>query len=171
MTARKVLPDALAEPKPTVREAMRFHPFANAKLVAGANGLDRPIEWVRAMETPEVQPRAGDLIFTTGFPIKDDPQGQIRLITKIADSEGAGLVVRPHPYLRKLPPEMLSEADRLSVPLFTVASDVQMVDLIVTPDEAIWCNDPHRPPGILWDHLDQDKIAAVPALAALAAGR
>jgi purine catabolism regulator len=130
MTARKVLPDALAEPKPTVREAMRFQPFANAKLVAGANGLDRSIEWVRAMETPEVQPRAGDLIFTTGFPIKDDPQGQIRLITKIADSAGAGLVVRPHPYLRKLPPEMLSEADRLSVPLFTVASDVQMVDLM-----------------------------------------
>jgi PucR family transcriptional regulator, purine catabolism regulatory protein len=130
MTARKVLPDALAEPKPTVREAMRFQPFASAKLVAGANGLDRPIEWVRAMETPEVQPRAGDLIFTTGFPIKDDPQGQIRLIAKIADSEGAGLVVRPHPYMRKLPPEMLREADRLNVPLFTVAEDVQMVDLM-----------------------------------------
>ena len=130
MTARKVLPDALAEPKPTVREAMRFQPFASAKLVAGANGLDRPIEWVRAMETPEVQPRAGDLIFTTGFPIKDDPEGQIRLIAKIADSEGAGLVVRPYPYMRKLPAEMLSEADRLKVPLFTVAQDVQMVDLM-----------------------------------------
>jgi PucR family transcriptional regulator, purine catabolism regulatory protein len=130
MTARKVLPDALAEPKPTVREAMRFGQFATAKLVAGAGGLDRPIEWVRAMETPEVQPRAGDLIFTTGFPIKDDPQGQIRLIAKIADSDGAGLVVRPYPYMRKLPPEMLSEADRLNVPLFTVAQDIQMVDLM-----------------------------------------
>jgi hypothetical protein len=45
------------------------------------------------------------------------------------------------------------------------------VDLIVTPDEAIWCAEPHRPPGILWEHLDQDKIAQVPALAALAARR
>jgi 5-formyltetrahydrofolate cyclo-ligase len=45
------------------------------------------------------------------------------------------------------------------------------VDLIVTPDEAIWCPEPHRPPGILWDHLDQDKIASVPALAAQAARR
>ena len=130
MSARKVLPDALAEPKPTVREAMRFGQFASAKLVAGADGLDRPIEWVRAMETPEVPPRAGDLIFTTGFPIKDDPEAQIRLIAKIADSEGAGLVVRPYPYMRKLPAEMLSEADRLKVPLFTVTQDVQMVDLM-----------------------------------------
>ena len=78
MTARKVLPDALAEPKPTVREAMRFGAFASAKLVAGAEGLDRSIEWVRSMETPEVQPRAGDLMFTTGFPIKDDREAQIR---------------------------------------------------------------------------------------------
>ena len=70
MAARKILPDALAEPKPTVREAMRIGAFASAKLIAGADGLDRPIEWVRAMETPEVQPRAGDLIFTTGFPIR-----------------------------------------------------------------------------------------------------
>jgi hypothetical protein len=29
------------------------------------------------------------------------------------------------------------------------------VDLIVTPDEAIWCTEPHRPPGILWEHLDK----------------
>src|SRR5204862_1835020 len=40
------------------------------------------------------------------------------------------LVVRPLPYLRKLPPEMVSEADRLQVPLFTIPSDVQFVDLM-----------------------------------------
>jgi purine catabolism regulator len=130
MTARKVLPDALAEPKPTVREAMRFGAFASAKLVAGAEGLDRSIEWVRSMETPEVQPRAGDLMFTTGFPIKDDREAQIRLVGRIADSGGAGLVVRPHPYMRKLPPEMVTEAERLNVPLFTVGPDVQLIDLM-----------------------------------------
>ena len=130
MVARKVLPDALAEPKPTVREAMQFGPFAGAKLVAGAKGLDRSIDWVRSMETPEVKPREGDLMFTTGFPIKDDTAAQIALVGRIAESGGAGLVVRPHPYLRKLPPEMISEADRLSVPLFTVGPDVQLIDLM-----------------------------------------
>jgi 5-formyltetrahydrofolate cyclo-ligase len=34
-----------------------------------------------------------------------------------------------------------------------------------------WCTEPHRPPGILWEHLDQGKIAEVPALVALTAGR
>jgi 5-formyltetrahydrofolate cyclo-ligase len=45
------------------------------------------------------------------------------------------------------------------------------VDLIVTPNEVIWCAEPHRPPGILWEHLEQDKIVKVPALAALSARR
>jgi 5-formyltetrahydrofolate cyclo-ligase len=42
------------------------------------------------------------------------------------------------------------------------------VDLIVTPDEVIWCGQPRRPPGILWEHLRQEKIAAIPVLEALA---
>jgi PucR family transcriptional regulator, purine catabolism regulatory protein len=127
--ATKKAAETELQPRPTVRDAMRSI-LAGAKLVAGADGLDQPIEWVRLMETPEIVPRAGDLMFTTGFPIKDDAQAQIRLVGRIADSGGVGLVVRPMPYLRKLPPEMLSEADRLKVPLFIVAAGVQLIDLM-----------------------------------------
>jgi 5-formyltetrahydrofolate cyclo-ligase len=45
------------------------------------------------------------------------------------------------------------------------------LDLIVAGEEVIACRNPRRPPGILWDHLDAAKIAAVPALAARAPGR
>ena len=127
--ATKKAAEAEVQPRPTVRDAMRSI-LAGAKLVAGADGLDQSIEWVRLMETPEILPRAGDLMFTTGFPIKDDPEAQIRLVSRIADSGGVGLVVRPMPYLRKLPPEMLTEADRLHVPLFTIAAGVQLIDLM-----------------------------------------
>jgi 5-formyltetrahydrofolate cyclo-ligase len=41
------------------------------------------------------------------------------------------------------------------------------VDLVVVPAEALETREPRRPPGILWDHLDDEKIAAVPVLAAL----
>src|SRR3981189_2950640 len=107
--ATKKAVEAEVQPRPTVRDAMRSI-LSSAKLVAGAEGLDRQVEWVRLMETPEVQPRAGDLMFTSGFPIKDDPDAQIRLVGRIAEGGGAGLVVRPLPYLRRLPPEMITEA-------------------------------------------------------------
>ncbi|WP_308315525.1 5-formyltetrahydrofolate cyclo-ligase [Streptomyces sp. ISL-100] len=45
------------------------------------------------------------------------------------------------------------------------------VDLIVTPDEVIPCPGAHRPSGLVWEDLDADKIASIPALAARAPGR
>ncbi|MBP8535755.1 5-formyltetrahydrofolate cyclo-ligase [Streptomyces sp. MK37H] len=39
------------------------------------------------------------------------------------------------------------------------------VDLIVTPEETIECPPHPRPPGIIWEHLAPDSIAAIPALA------
>lgn len=41
------------------------------------------------------------------------------------------------------------------------------VDLVVTPSEVLRPGTPHRPAGILWDHLDEEKIAAVPVLGEL----
>ena len=38
------------------------------------------------------------------------------------------------------------------------------VDLVVTPSEVIRTGARGRPPGILWDHLDEAKIAEVPVL-------
>jgi 5-formyltetrahydrofolate cyclo-ligase len=38
------------------------------------------------------------------------------------------------------------------------------VDLIVTPEEVLRPGAPRRPPGILWHHLQNDKIAAIPEL-------
>jgi 5-formyltetrahydrofolate cyclo-ligase len=38
------------------------------------------------------------------------------------------------------------------------------VDVIVTPTATVRTRNRRRPPGILWDHLDPDKVAAIPVL-------
>jgi len=43
------------------------------------------------------------------------------------------------------------------------------VDLIVTPDEIVRPRGRKRPHGIIWSHLDDEKIKAIPVLAALRA--
>jgi 5-formyltetrahydrofolate cyclo-ligase len=40
------------------------------------------------------------------------------------------------------------------------------LDAIVTPERIIPCEEARRPAGVLWNHLDEKKIAAIPALAA-----
>ncbi|MFH8746073.1 5-formyltetrahydrofolate cyclo-ligase [Streptomyces rimosus] len=42
------------------------------------------------------------------------------------------------------------------------------VDVIVTPEEIIACPSPYRPSGLIWEHLDAQKIASIPVLAARA---
>jgi 5-formyltetrahydrofolate cyclo-ligase len=58
----------------------------------------------------------------------------------------------------------------LDGPLPETGHDFRL-DLIVAGEELIACRRTRRPQGILWDHLDPAKIAAIPALAARAPGR
>jgi 5-formyltetrahydrofolate cyclo-ligase len=44
------------------------------------------------------------------------------------------------------------------------------VDLVVTPTETIAPANSRRPPGVIWDHLEQEKIEAVPVLRQLVRG-
>src|SRR3981081_857565 len=119
-------------PPPTVREAMGFGGFAEAELIAGRNGLDRVIEWVRIMETPETarRLRPNELLLTTGFPIKDDRAAQVNLVETVIRSGGSGLVLKLGRYRADLPEQMAEEADRVSLPLFTIRQDVPWADLM-----------------------------------------
>ncbi len=119
-------------PAPTVREAMAFGGFAEARLVGGTGGLDRKIDWVRLMETPETVRllRPNDLLLTTAFAIKDDREAQLALVDGVARAGGSGLIVKPERYLHELPAEMIAEADRLDLPLFELREDIPFVDVM-----------------------------------------
>jgi len=130
MTRPQAASDTLTAP--TVREAMTFGGFKAARLIGGEHGLDRRIEWVRVMETPETgrRLRPGDLLLTTAYPIKDDRKAQIELVATVAQAGGAGLVVKPERYIPDIPVEMAQEANRLSLPLFTIPQEVAWPDLM-----------------------------------------
>jgi 5-formyltetrahydrofolate cyclo-ligase len=41
------------------------------------------------------------------------------------------------------------------------------VDLVVTPDDVVRCPGGHRPARVLWEHLDDERVASIPVLARL----
>src|SRR6266496_51165 len=59
----------------------------------------------------------------------------------------------------------------LEVAFLVEAGVLRPNTVFATTDEVIWCGEPRRPPGILWEHLHQEKIAAIPVLETLAAQR
>jgi purine catabolism regulator len=110
---------------PTVREAMRSGGLQRAQLVAGREGLDRRIDWVRVMETPEIVARMGphELLLTAAYAMRGDPAAPARLVAELAGIQSAGLVVTLGRYLDTLPRDMVAAADEHQLPLFTLAGD------------------------------------------------
>lgn len=77
----------------------------------------------------------------------------------------AGLVDDATPLATTVHPAQLLDGE-----LPETAHDFR-VDVVVTPSEVIRPGVRRRPPGIVWDHLDEEKIAAVPVLARMRGGR
>src|SRR5579859_6563425 len=102
-----------------VREVLAMPTLAGARVLAGAGGLDRMVRRLNVMEVPDILPwvKPHELLLTTGYPLRDDPDALVGLVVEL-DSRGlAALAIKLHRYLDAVPPRMLAEADRRGFPI------------------------------------------------------
>lgn len=86
---------------------------------------------------------------------------------EFAVASAAGLIGPDTPVVTTVHPLQVVDAERIPM----TAHDVPL-DAIVTPDEIIICSgDRPRPSGVLWEHLSDDKIDAIPLLRRLVTER
>ncbi|HYM50021.1 MAG TPA: PucR family transcriptional regulator ligand-binding domain-containing protein [Candidatus Limnocylindrales bacterium] len=116
----------------TVREALRLGGLQRGQLLAGEAGLDRPITWVKVLESPETLDwlSEGELVLTVAFAIKDDRAAQANLMRGLAGVKSSGLVLKPERYLREIPGEMLVQAEQYGIPLITIPEDVSYIEIM-----------------------------------------
>ena len=117
----------------TVEKALEVASLKNAKVVGGHQGLKSVIRFVNVMEVPEVTRwlKGGELLITTGFPIKDDVDIRYRVIDDLIEKKVAVLCIKPGPYLKKIPEDMIAHADRVGLPLIELDPEVPYIDIIV----------------------------------------
>ncbi len=116
----------------TVREALGLGGLRRGEVLAGANGLDREITWVKVLESPETIDwlAEGELLLTVAFAIKDDRAAQAGLIRDLAAVGSSGLVIKPERYLREIPGEMLVQADEYGIPLISIPDEVSYLEIM-----------------------------------------
>jgi purine catabolism regulator len=107
---------------PTVRDVLALDPVRRGapRLVAGEQGLDRPVRWVHSAEVPDIASllRGGELVLTTGIGLPADDEGLRRFVTELAEVDCAGLVVElGRRYPEAVPKSMAGAAQRLGLPL------------------------------------------------------
>ncbi len=116
----------------TVADALNeLEVFSEAQVVAGHGGLNRVIRWTHLVEVPDVAQwvREGNLLLTTAFAFKDNPEIQRELIPTLVEKGLAGMVVAVGRYFHKIPPDMIRQADELDFPIITVPFEVPYVEV------------------------------------------
>ena len=84
----------------TVRESLGLEPLVHARVVAGAQSLDREIKSVSIIEVPDVWRwlHGGEMLLTTGCPVRNDPEAQVARVQQLAQRNVSALVNWPAPW-------------------------------------------------------------------------
>lgn len=101
------------------------------EVMAGHDGLDRPVRWVHVTEIDDVEDVLGghEVVLTTGMPIVGPSADPARFMAQLARASACGLIVELGPRVPRLPAQLLAEADRLQVPLVALHSSIRFVSI------------------------------------------
>jgi len=110
--------------------------LSQSRVIAGRGGLDSVIQWTHIVDFPDVAPwvRKGDLLITTGFVFKDNPDAYLELIPVLAEKGLAGMIVAE---IVHIPRSVIRLADELDFPIITVPWKVRFVELTQAIHERI----------------------------------
>ena len=115
-----------------VREVLEAPCLAEARVLAGAQGLDRIVQRLNVMEVPDILPwvKPHELLLTTGYPLRDDPDALVNLVVDLDDRGLSALAIKLHRYIDELPPKLLDEAERRGFPIIEFPREVGFDDVL-----------------------------------------
>lgn len=106
----------------TVNEALSVYPLTEARLIAGAKGTDNMVQSINIMDAPDIADwiKPGELLFTTAYVLKDNPEDVIAFIRKLKTRGCVGLGIKLGRFWREIPQRVIEEADRMGFPLLAL---------------------------------------------------
>lgn len=116
----------------SVGEVLGVSSLAEARLIAGGDGLGRIVQRLNVMEVPDILAwvKPHELLLTTGYPLRNTPQSLDRLVSDLDERGLSALAIKLGRYLEELPGEMVEQADRLGFPLILLPNDVAFDDIL-----------------------------------------
>jgi len=112
---------------------------AGVRVVAGADGLDRPVRWVHIAEIADIAKliNGGELLLTTGMGIERAASAQRRYLAEIAEAGAAGLVVELGRAFGEIPPAMVHAAAQRGFPLIALERETRYIEVTEAVHRAI----------------------------------
>ena len=116
----------------TVADVLKLPPLDRCQLSAGAGGLQRPVTGVSVLETPRILDvlKGGELILTTGFVVKDQPDLLFDLVKGLYARAAAGMVIQTPRWLTEVPAAIRAFADAAGFPMLVLPEEHAWLDVI-----------------------------------------
>ncbi len=116
----------------TVREMLQMEEMRGYEIISGGGGLDREVVTVSVMDAPDIFQwlRGGELVLTSGYTIKDEPESIAGLIEKIDRAGAAALFIKMGRFIEKLPRDVIDISNELRFPIIFMPFDRAFIDVI-----------------------------------------
>lgn len=116
----------------TVAKSLTLPALQGTRVLAGATGLDRVIECATVMEVPNVTRwlRGNELVITSLYALREDPDEQVRLVEGLDRVGIAALLIKPKVFVERLPDRMLHEADERGLPVLELPVETPYTDVL-----------------------------------------
>lgn len=110
-----------------------------AKLLNGADQLDKPIRWVHVVDTPRGGELidGGELLLTTGASLGCTAPERRRTIAKWVEAGASALLIEIGVILKELPTDVLDECTLLGLPLIVTSAEVRFLEVTEAVHSAI----------------------------------
>ncbi len=116
----------------TIHQLREMPLLAESSLVAGASGLDREILWAAVVDIPQADDwvRADELLLTTFYGLREDVEGQVRLVRQLIEKRVAGMIVATGAYVMSIPDEVRCVADTAGFPILEMPWHIPFEDIV-----------------------------------------
>ncbi|WP_026699728.1 PucR family transcriptional regulator [Salibacterium aidingense] len=115
-----------------LQDAMKIGGLRECRVIAGYQGLDKEISYVTIMEVPDIVQwlKGNELMLTSLYPIKDDPQAQQELIQQLYARGTSALAIKPNRFVENIPMPILEEAEKYGFPIIEIPERVSYLDIL-----------------------------------------
>jgi DNA-binding PucR family transcriptional regulator len=106
--------------------------FEGARIVAGKRGCHRTVHTVTMMDAPDIIDfvKPHELLVTTAFWFKENPENLVSLIKDMANKGCAGLGIKARRYLQEIPFSVIQIADELAFPIIDIPLTHSLGDIV-----------------------------------------
>ncbi|MDI4646268.1 PucR family transcriptional regulator [Cohnella hashimotonis] len=137
----------------TVEQALAVYPLSEGKLIAGGGGRTRVVKSVNVMDAPDIADwiKEGEMLFTTAYLIKDDPEEATAFLHKLYQRGASGLGIKLGRFWTSIPEALVRKADELGFPLIELPYAFTFSDQM----NGLFNAELRKSTGILQDVLDK----------------